>query len=61
MDAVTLPPPEQIAAEIEARRAELAALKKLLRVSRAASDAEQARRRREVLATSRVGQEVARG
>jgi hypothetical protein len=62
MNVVTLPPPEQIAAEIKARREELASLKKLLRVSRAASDAEQARQRREALATRRAGQqEAARG
>jgi hypothetical protein len=54
MSNATLPAPEQIAAEIKARREELAALKKLLRASRAVSDAMQARQRREALVTARA-------
>lgn len=41
-----LPPPDQIAQRIEACQEELAALRKLLRVSLTAHKAEQARQRR---------------
>jgi hypothetical protein len=47
MGVESLPPPEIVIARIEACRDELAALKRLLRASQAAAQAEEARRRRQ--------------
>jgi hypothetical protein len=44
-EPLTVPPPDQIIAEIEARRQEITELKKLLKVSTAAAKARAARER----------------
>jgi hypothetical protein len=52
---LTLPPPEQLVAEIRVRREELAALKKLLRAAKHAAEAARARQQREALVEARAG------
>jgi hypothetical protein len=46
MSYVKLPQPDQIVQRLQACRVEIAALKKLLKLSQAAQDAERARQRR---------------
>jgi hypothetical protein len=43
MESITLPPPNEVAARIQTCRAELAALRRLYRASKAVYDAQQAR------------------
>jgi hypothetical protein len=47
MSTIQIPPPEELLARAQACREELAALKKLYRLSEAAAKAEEARRRRQ--------------
>jgi hypothetical protein len=60
-EPLTIPPPEEIEAQIKAREEEIRALKKLLRMSRAAARACQAHARQSPLGTLRLvtcGKEV---
>jgi hypothetical protein len=57
MSTLTIPPPEQIVDRIKICREEMAALRKLLRLSKAAAEAEMARRHRE----AQPGKVVANG
>jgi hypothetical protein len=52
--AITIPPAAEIRRRIEGRRAEISALKRLLRISVAAANAEQMRRVTETERTSEV-------
>jgi hypothetical protein len=50
MSTITLPPPDELRRRITDCETELRALRRLLRMSRAAHDADDARRRREAAA-----------
>jgi hypothetical protein len=55
MDAILLPPPDELRRRIAACEAELKSLRRLLRASQDAHDAEAARRRRAPPATPAMG------
>jgi hypothetical protein len=59
MNAINLPSPETIWQQIEARRTEIAELRKLLRMSEAAAKAQEARARQRPVEQLRGGVHVA--
>jgi hypothetical protein len=59
--SLTIPPPDELKADIRARAAELRALRKLLRLAEAAAAAEQARQARLALHPAGARGEVRRG